>query len=1369
MTETSTKPVHRRWWKYLAYLAAAGFLAVVSLLIYINTNSFQSLVRRRLVAEVERITGGRAEIASIHTIPFRLQAEVRGITVHGREAANDIPLAHADGVVARLKIISLLRTEFAFNQIVLEQPVVHVIFYPDGTTNFPPRKVSGTSGQTAVEKLFALSIDHFELRHGQVLWDDKAIPLDFVARDTSLQMDYSLFQRRYNGRLLLGLVNTKLPDCSPFAWMTALEFSLASNSAVITSFKWNSGHSHVSANGQITDFRRPQLQAIYNVQVDLAEAASIARRHDLRSGMLEVRGHGEWSLDRFAANGLLNLHDLAWQDDNVAFAKASVNSDYSLTDQQIKLSKLQGKIFGGSFTGEAEINQWQAPAQHLSAALSRTLETASIYAAPPPGKSREKRAKGTSPPAVQSGLVLLRLRDLSAEDLIFALNSAAHPLPRFHPAASASGTIETRWKGTPRDAEMQFGMELSPPPQLARGQLPITGHAVAHYQASNGTLDLTQFTLSTPTSHVRASGTLSSTTSVRLSVSTSSLADWLPFLAVVRGPAVFPVTLNGSATFNGSMSGSISSPQLSGVVLVDDFDVNVPGSLSTQPFQTHWDSLSTSIQVSFDSIALHNAILRRDDTSAEFEATAALQHGHLTAGSPFTLRANLHNFDLPTIQSVAGYNYPVSGTADVFVQAAGTPSDPHGDGQVHVTKGSAYGESIRQFDSNFRIGNGEIAFDNMHLFHDDAILTGSAAYNPSTRAFRLDVEGNNFDLAKAREINTDRLSVAGRADFNLKGSGTPDAPSINAGIHVRDLTLDREIAGDLDLQALTQGGELHLTGNSHLRHGSLLVSGNVKLRDGYPADLSLQMDQLDLDILWRRYFRGQLTGHSAVAGSIDLHGPLRHPEQWRLDGTLTALSLDVENLKLQNQGPVRFSLASQSLEVRELHLLGPGTDFTAHGSMQLSGVRALDFAADGHIDLKLLSTFDPDFTSSGLVAVNVTVGGTFADPLPQGTLQVSNGSIVYAGLPSGLAELNGSLLFTRDHVHIQTLTGRTGGGTLDLKGDATYLNNQLNFNLTATGKDVRLRYPPGVSSTADAELHWVGSRSASTVSGDISINKIAVTPGFDFSAYLERSRQFTAVTAANSPLYNVKLDIRVQTAPELQMRTAIARLSGDADLHLRGSVARPAVLGRVDVLEGQATFHGTRFTLERGDITFANPVAIEPQLNLQASTHVRNYDLNITVTGTPDRLALNYRSEPPLPKSDIIALLALGRTNEESAQLQEQSGQSAFSDQATALILSQALNTTVSSRLQRLFGASNIKIDPQGLTTETNPTARGPQVTIEQEFANNISLTYSTNVSQSSQQIIQGEYYVNRNVSVVGTRDQNGVVSFDLRVRRRKK
>jgi len=442
---------------------------------------------------------------------------------------------------------------------------------------------------------------------------------------------------------------------------------------------------------------------------------------------------------------------------------------------------------------------------------------------------------------------------------------------------------------------------------------------------------------------------------------------------------------------------------------------------------------------------------------------------------------------------------------------------------------------------------------------------------------------------------------------------------------------------------------------------------------------------------------------------------------------------------------------------------------TGHGSIGFADGRELDLTADGDIGLKLLSSFDPNVTASGQITVHMTVGGTVDHALPRGSIEIKGGTVNYDGLPSGLSEMNGALNFTRNRMYIESLTARTGGGTLDLKGEATSFNRQFNFNLTAVGKDVRLRYPPGVSSTADEELHWVGTPSASTISGDVLVTKLAVTPGFDFGSYLERSRTSAAITPANSPLYNVKLDVAVRTAPELQMKTAVARLSGDADLRVRGSAARPAVLGRADILEGDATFNGIKFRLERGDITFANPVTIEPQVNLQATTHVRNYDLDVTVTGTPDHLAVNYRSEPPLPKSDIIALLALGRTSEESEQLQQQSGQTPFTDEATAMIINQAINSTVSSRLQKIFGVSRIKIDPQGLTTETNPTARGPQVTIEQQFANNVSLTYSTNVSQSSQQIIQGEYYFTRDISAVGLRDQNGVVSFDVRVRRRKK
>ena len=1366
MTKRATRPP--RWWKFLLLVIAVGLLALLAAIWYSTTNSFQAYVRRRVVAEVERITGGRAEIGSFHVVPFHMQVEVRNITVHGKEAPTDVPLAHADSLIAKLKVISFLRTEFGFSSVTLERPIVHIAVGPDGTTNVPALRV-GTkpSENTPIEQLFALSIDHLSVRNGEMLWADRKISLDFAAHGANLQMDYSFLRRQYEGHLTVGKVDSAVEDFRPFAWMSNVDFSLGTTFADIKSLRWNSGRSSAEVSGRVSDFRNPHLDGSYNAHLDLAEAAAVARRHDLREGIAEFKGNGRWSLQEFSSSGTLVLRELGWQNDQMAVKRASATSDYSVTDEQIKMWKLQGKLFGGSFTGDAQVDNWlhSVPLPPPGRARKGREEIPVISAARPPARKVER----VKVPGIQSGAVHLRVRDVSAGEIAVALDMPAHPLHQFHPAGLVNSTVDAFWTGSYTYAEIGFAADVDPPLHSAKGELPVTAHIQGKYRGVSDSLELTQFNLSTPASRVQASGILATPSTLHVSVSTSNLEEWRPLVRALGAPTNLPFRVDGNATFNGVAAGTFSAPTVAGTLAANDFEFTIPATSRTPAQQVHWDSLGTSIQFSSNELALRGGTLRSGETNADFEFSALLQQGQFTENSPYTARVNLHNVDVASTAALAGFLYPVSGTADLSLQVAGTRAHPRAQGHIHAVNAAAYGEMIEKFDAELHIAGSETALNNIHLTHETASVTGSAAYTPATRAFHLDLLGKNFDLSRVRQIHLDRLPVEGRADFTLQGSGTLETPQINASVHVNDLTLDHELAGGLDLEAATKNGDLLVRGRSNFPHGTLSIDGGIGMHGDYPAKISAQIDHVDLDALWRAYLGRQLTGHSEFDGTVTMQGPLRYPRQWTLSGTGNDVAVEVEYAKLHNQGPIRFFYADQTVHIEPAHLVGEGTDVIGHGSIHFAGAREIDLSADGQVDLKLLASMVPDLTASGLTTVHMTLGGSLGDPLPQGSIEVKDGAANYAGLPSGLSEMNGSLSFTRDRLHINQLTARTGGGTLDLRGDVTNYNRQINFNLTAVGKDVRLRYPPGVSSTANAELHWVGSRSASLVSGDVMVTKLAVTPGFDFGSYLERSRQSATITPANSPLYNVKLDVAVQTAPELQMKTAVARLSGDADLRLRGSVARPSVLGRAEILEGDATFNGIKFRLERGDITFANPVAIEPQVNLQATTHVRNYDLDITVTGTPERLTVNYRSEPPLPKSDIIALLALGRTSEESQQLQQQSGQGIFTDEASNLIINQALNSVVSNRMQKLFGVSRIKIDPQGLTTETNPTARGPQVTIEQQFANNVSLTYSTNVSQSSQQIIQGEYYFNRNISIVGTRDQNGVVSFDVRIRRRKK
>lgn len=1364
MKQPAARP--RRWWKYLLIAAGVFVVALLAGLWYTTTDSFQSYVHRRMVGEIERMTGGRAEIGRFHVVPFKLQVEIRNITIHGTEASTDVPLLHADSVVGQVKVISFLRTQFGFESLTLERPIVHIIVAPDGSsTNIPSvRELPSGSGPSPLEELFAVSIDHLWVRNGELIWADQKIPLNFDVENTNVQMDYSFLRRRYESHVSLGKVDTAIQDLRPFSWMTAIDFSLGPGFVDIKSLKWNSGRASVEGSGRISDFRDPHVEGSYQAKVELAELGAILRRRGFKEGTAEFKGNGHWSLKEFATSGGLTLRDLGWQDDQVTLKKTTASADYSVSDDQIKLWKLEGKLLGGTFTGDAEVQNWLHSVPYSPAEKAKKQELPEI------GVLRPSAKKGEKPklPGVETGVGHLRLRDISVAEAAAAMDTRAHPLDGFHPAGSASGTVESNWKGSPENAETAFNIDVVPPSRPAARELPVTAHVQGRYRGSNDSLELTQFSLSTPNSKIAGAGTLAASSKLHISLSTANLEEWHPLVKALGGPTDLPFRVNGSATFSGATGGTFSSPTIAGTLVAEDFEFTVPATSRTPGKPVHWDSLGATVEFTTRELSVHGGSLRRGDTSADFDFNASLQKGKLTENSPFSGQVNLHGVDVASTAALADLDYPISGTADVGLQLSGTRAHPEGYGHIRATNAAAYGEEIERFDADLHFGGAQTTLSNIRLSHQDAEVTGTATFLPAS-GFRLDLVGKNFDLSRVRQIHLEELPIDGRGDFTLQASGTLQTPVISAAVHVRDLMLDRELTGDLFLDAATKGRDLVVTGHSQFPKGSLTVDGTVRMQGDYPANITARMDHLDLDALWRAYLGGQLTGHSSVAGSVTMQGPLRDTRHWRLDGNITDVLVDVEYAKLHNQAPLKFTYADRTLQIPETHLIGEGTDVTGHGTIYYAEGHRLDIEANGQVDLRLLGGIDPNLTAGGQATIHMALGGTVGDPLPQGTIEIKNGTANYAGVPSGLSDLTGKLVFTRDRVQIEQLSGHAGGGTLDFKGEATNYNQQLSFNLTAIGKDVRLRYPPGVSSMATAELHWAGTKSASTVSGDILVTKLAVTPGFDFSSYLERSRQTGAITAANSPLYNVKLDVAVRTAPELQMKTAVARLSGDADLKLRGSIARPSVLGRADILEGDATFNGIKFRLERGDITFANPVAIEPQVNLQATTHVRNYDLDVTVTGTPDRLNVNYRSEPPLPKSDIIALLALGRTSEESEQLQQQSGQNVFNDVASNLIINQAINSTVGNRMQKLFGVSRIKIDPQGLTTETNPTARGPQITIEQEFANNLSLSYSTNVSQSSQQIIQGEYYFNRNLSVQGTRDQNGVVSFDVRIRRRKK
>jgi translocation and assembly module TamB len=542
----------------------------------------------------------------------------------------------------------------------------------------------------------------------------------------------------------------------------------------------------------------------------------------------------------------------------------------------------------------------------------------------------------------------------------------------------------------------------------------------------------------------------------------------------------------------------------------------------------------------------------------------------------------------------------------------------------------------------------------------------------------------------------------------------------------------------------------------------LTVHGVTALKPDYQTQARLEFSRFNIDSLLKLAHISAISGQSALAGTVTVDGPLAHPEQLRGEARIQQIEATIAGVHLKSEGGAHATLANDRIQMDPLHVTGEDTDLRAQGSLALNGTQRLDLAASGSVNLKLAETLDPDLTAGGTSTFQVEAHGPLRNPNLQGRVDFENGSLSFEDLPNGLSQLHGSLEFSQDRLEVKSLTAMSGGGPLTVGGYLAYQHG-LYADLTVTGKGVRIRYPQGVSSLADASLHLQGPQNNLLLSGDVLITRFTVSPDLDFAALAAQASAATTITPPDAPTNHIRLDVRILSSPQLNFQNAFAKLAGDVDLRLRGTLATPALQGRISITEGNAIIAGTRYELQRGEISFTNPVRIEPLIDLSASARVEDYDITLSLHGTTDKMGVTYRSDPPLPESDVVALLALGRTqNQQRIYTQQQ--EQALSNPTTDALLGGALNATVSSRVQKLFGAGSVKVDPNYLGPFGNSTSR---IIVEEQLGRNVTLTYATDVNTTGQQLLQAEVAINRHVSLLVARDESGVFSMVVKATRR--
>jgi translocation and assembly module TamB len=1385
----------------IAGLTVLTALALTGLYYWASSPGFENMVRGRLIARIESATGGKCTIASFHWKLLSLEAEAGGVILRGTEDAGEVPLAQIDKLRVRIAILGLLSPHVVLRELEITRPRVHLIVYPDGSTNQPSPKRKRKAGKSGLEQLFEMRAGVLAIEQGELEYENRASGfdyqnryalLDLTASDTRLKLDwlppsdtgperYRIEAAAKGIRLSRGGTRSQPRVSIPASFSAQLDLRRAE--ARLDSLTIHSPGHTLTASGILQDFTHPHWQGVVKGEFDAGIVEPVTGYPDVPVGVVRLDLNGAGQNGRFQIDGGLRIENGAYLGSNLNVRFRSLDGRLHLDGEQFLLTQAVVKLNdGGSLEGSVNLAPW-LPGKGAGAAIHPPGQ-ASVRAQTPHDRN-SLRPVFYAADVPMTGKVVAQFKNVTLDGL---MDIVAQPgYRRLGLATVINGPATANWEhGDANTLTIGVKFGLTPLTVVPAGEIPAIGALDGVYAQQSGAVDVKRMELHTSSSNLQVTGSLgvnpvTRPTQLNVNFNSRNLGDLDSVLRTLgleregrKGTAALPAALKGMASFDGNWSGSLLDPHLSGRISATTVSIEIP-SLSKKknapPRWIYFDQAEASGSYSAQRIVVDHGLLRRGEASIALDGSiAAASAVHLAAipvpefNGNSLLRLHLKASKVPVkeVLDLAGSTAPVTGWLDAKLDTNGPANSAPATGWVELDRGTVWGEPVARLRAQGSISAQQVKVTNLNLTEEAGKATAAGSYEFSSGRFTLDAHGAGIDTSRIAWLRTHDAELNGKLAFTVKGQGTAANPFLEARATLSGLALAGEPVGKLEMTAHAANRQAVYDLSTRLDAAEMKAHGQTGLDGDYPTQVQLQFSRFNIDALLKAAHVKGLSGESALAGTVTLDGPLAKPDQLRGEARIAQMAVTVSGVKLASEGGLHATLRNNTIQLDPLHITGDQTDMRAQGSLSLKGQKQLDLATSGSINLKIAETLDPDLTASGVSTFQLEAHGPLANPELRGRLDFRDGALALEDVPNGLSQIRGTLEFNRNRLEVRSLTAMSGGGLLTVGGYLSYQKG-LYADLTVAGKGIRVRYPQGVSSMADLALRLEGPQNYLLLSGGVQITRFSISPELDIASLALESKTVKPTPPPNAPSNHIRLDVHLTSSPQLNFQNAYAKLAGNVDLRVRGTVASPSLLGRISVTEGSAILAGTRYELQRGEISFTNPVRIQPNIDLNATARVEDYDITLGLHGTPDKFTAAYRSDPPLPEADVLALLALGRRENQQriyARQQEQAG----ATPATDALLGGALNATVSSRVRRLFGAGAVKVDPNYLGALGNSTSR---ITVESQVGQHVTLTYATNVNTTAQQLVQADVVINRHISLQMSRDESGVFSMVLKATRR--
>ncbi|MFN3395760.1 MAG: translocation/assembly module TamB domain-containing protein [Thermodesulfovibrionales bacterium] len=811
------------------------------------------------------------------------------------------------------------------------------------------------------------------------------------------------------------------------------------------------------------------------------------------------------------------------------------------------------------------------------------------------------------------------------------------------------------------------------------------------------------------------------------------------------------INLSGSGRFSGTVKGKFSDPIISGHIDAETISL----------YSHRFGLVRTDIDYRKNELTIRDLMSR--EAGAEIKIKGSI--GFPGAKEIFDLKNPFYNLtvtarkvDLLEIGNIMRrekhgnlWKIPITGILDSDLSIKGIT--PEIKGSITIHKPSMKDVMFDALSASFIYEDGELRSQDIMIKKssegkDSIIRAKGIIHRDETVQFRINGEVSINDIYKKKDF-----PILGILNFEAYGKGRLKNPDIDITANLIKGSVKRANIGDSRIKAFLR--DKRLSFESFIFNDKAIIKGNLDLIDlSWNARMELRSGRYDsLITAFLKDVPEDLLVN--IKGHVDLIGKREHFEA---KGLIDEMNITLYGHSFSCERDISFSMKDWKITIPPLRMRSGATSFNIQGVVDIN--REIDISMEGRSSLSPLKGFSKKIeTIRGESEFVLSISGKWDSPRINGGLTISNAFLGIKGIPHRLSNAKGYLYIDEDRIVIDKISGKIGGGDIDMSG-ITYLKGfkMKKFYIDSIVNDITLNLSKDFPVNFNGNLLLRGTPESRILSGEIRINRARYKERVEWKSWLLKAKPKERPKGEIGAIEDTELNIKIYGTDNITIDNNIARAQVKLDMLLRGTLFQPVIFGRVESVSGNVYFRNNEFRIVKASADFSDPKRINPVMEIVATASIKGYNIRLNLQGQMEHFNLQLLSDPPLPEIDILSLLTVGKFGKELKGIESGIG----AGEATSFLTGK-MQDIIEERVRSLTGLDRLEVDPY--VSKTTGTI-SPRITVSKRLlGDRLFVTYSSAVGTAENNVLKLEYILNKNVSLVGVRDEKGGIGGDIKFR----